>query len=98
MSGCLAILLAVTQFFFALFKLTGVGDVKGWSWLVVLIPTWVFLCFTVIFLIRACAALLWEARSSRSSLSTEEGPIEAFWRKRRAKKHAKEQAKWGITQ
>lgn len=95
MKGCLIVaLLAVTEFFLMLFKIAGVGDVKTWSWPTVLIPLWIWCGLFAIFLIRLAAAILKEGRGDRDPFAPE-GRVEEFFRKRRAKKHQRDQEKWG---
>lgn len=95
MRGCIIVaLLVVTEFFFVLFKIMGVGDVKEWSWPTVLIPLWIWCGLLVIFLVRLAIALIGESRGG-SKFSTPEGRVEAFFRKRRAKKHKRDMEKWG---
>lgn len=95
MKGCvIVVLLVVTEFFLILFKVTGVGDVKEWSWPTVLIPLWIWCGLFAIFLVRLAIALIGESRGS-SKFSASEGRVEAFFRKRRAKKHERDMEKWG---
>lgn len=95
MRGCFIVgMLGATEFFLVLFKVAGVGDVKEWSWPTVLIPLWIYCGLFVIFLIRLAIALIGESRGS-SRFSAPEGRVEAFFRKRRAKKHQADMEKWG---
>ena len=98
MRGCFIVgLLAAIEFFLVLFKIAGVGDVKTWSWPTVLIPLWIWCGLFAIFLVRLAIALFGEVRRQTKSSDGPEGRIEEFFRKRRAKKHERDQKKWGVT-